>query len=78
MSASKRIFRKLLVVLALLPLGLASAEPRPPPPAAQTATRMRGVTSAQRRAAAARTTARKVAAGQKNQVVQPHGQRRAR
>ena len=73
MTASKRILGVILAV-ALLPAGMASAEPRPTA-SGQKVTQMRGVTTAQRRAAAARTVDRKLAAGQKNQAVQhprPH------
>ncbi len=76
MNASKRILKKLLLGLTLLTLG-ATAEASPPagnPNPGQ----MRGVTTAQRRAAAARVVDRKVAAGQKNQAVQHPRHRKAR
>ncbi len=77
-----RILR--LVLLAAMGWALASAAQqapaRTPAPKGSNAnaqlpaslqSRLRGTTNAQRRAAAARTAERKLAAGQKNQVVQP-------
>ncbi len=77
MNAGKRILGRLLLGLVLLSLGVASAEPRPTA-SGQKVTQMRGVTTAQRRAAASRTVDRKLAAGQKNQAVQHPRPRKAR
>ncbi len=77
MNAGKRILSRLVLASVLLSLGAASAEPRPSA-AGPKVTQMRGVTTAQRRAAAARVVDRKLAAGQRNQVVQHPRPRKGR
>ncbi len=77
MNAASRILSRLLLGSMLLSIGTASAAPRPSA-AGPKVTQMRGVTTAQRRAAAARVVDRKLAAGQRNQVVQHPRPRKGR
>lgn len=81
-STAKRLSRLVLLSLAVLilltgPASLAQSRPtkpastKPAPVATPPQqTKMRSMTNAQRRAAAARTAARKLAVGQQNQAVQ--------
>ncbi len=78
MNAGRHIVKKLLLGSILVTLVGASVAEASPPGGNPNPGQMRGVTTAQRRAAAARVVDRKVAAGQKNQAVQHPRHRKGR